>query len=444
MDVHSLLRKLAANNFEHFTEESLSLIIVYELNLNHRSIGEKSISKMELCHALGKTGLVSLYNNTQNRNMSTLPGLRIEIRKLAAMLICKLAKSDREAQEFICDSFEFTPFQGKVSVNQMPPKVEEEFTKNPKLLLALRINHEGNKSYWCYPQIRSNEKDNTTSNELIKNFPDPAEYWIGFYLGEETDVETVTTPNGTIKAKTRINLTQSIKEPAQLSINKLPVSSIKSRGNTLSGREPTIVKSREEVKQKPNKKELQIASFDDALIDDIEPERPASNGVGNAFKYRFSTSSKPITSLIKDKIIKAGVSANKGGNEATSKETKQKAPIGKANYNPAKYPTKTKKLTEPQSSKPKPKVQEMKKYVQCLKSNTTRDSYKKPQVKTTLDGKGKNTLIKTTNKKYKKEVGKPTIYMRNCKYYKLTNRSERVVEFYRSSKRKRRANSKSR
>jgi hypothetical protein len=407
---------------------------MYEMNINGRSIGEKSISKMEVCRALGKTGLISLYKNTQNRNISNLVRLRVEIRKLTAMLICKLAKNDREVQEFICDSFEFTPFQGKVSVNQMPPKVEEEFTKNPKLLLALRINHEGSKSYWCYPQMRSNDKDNTTSNELIKNFPDPAEYWIGFYLGEETDIDTITTPNGTTKAKARINLTQSIKEPAQLSINKLPVSSIKFRGNALSGREPIAVKSREEVKQKSNKKELQIASFDDALIDDIEPERPASNGVGNAFKYRFSTSSKPIASLIKDKTTKAGVSANKGGNEVPGKETKQKTLIGKANYNPVKYPTKTKKLTEPQSSKPKPKAQEMKKYVQCLKSNTTRDSYKKPQVKTTLDTKGKNTSIKTTNKKYKKEVGKPMIYMRNCKCYKMINRSEGVVEFYRSSK----------
>eukprot|EP00826_Nyctotherus_ovalis_P036608 TRINITY_DN3264_c0_g1_i4.p1 TRINITY_DN3264_c0_g1~~TRINITY_DN3264_c0_g1_i4.p1 ORF type:complete len:391 (+),score=111.39 TRINITY_DN3264_c0_g1_i4:408-1580(+) len=347
------------------------------------------------------------------------------------MLICKLAKNDREAQEFICDSFEFTPFQGKVSVNQMPPKVEDEFTRNPKLLLALRTNHEDGKSYWCYPPV----KNNTTGNELIKNFPDPAEYWIGFYLGENkrSKKDTVTTPNGTAKAKVSINLTQSIKEPPQLSINKLPVSSIKSRGgfNALSGREPLGVKSREEVKQMPNKKELQIASFDDALIDDIEPERPTNNGAGNAFKYRFSTSSKPIASLIKDKISKAGVSASKGGNE--QKEGKQKAAVGKANYNPAKYATKTKKLTDPQTHpqpKPKPqaKIQDIKKYAQCFKSNTTRDSYKKPQIKA-AEGKGKNTFVKSTNKKYKKEVGKPTIYMRNCTLFTQAIDQKELLNF---------------
>lgn len=401
---------------------------------------------MNLCHALGKSGLVSLYKHTQSPNAST-PTLTVETRKLAALAICELAKNDRETQEFICDSFEFTPFQGKVSVNQMPPRVEQEFTGNPKLLLALRSSHEDGKSYWCYPQVKnhellSNGKDNTTSNELIRNFPDPAEYWIGFYLGESKKAkkDTVTTPNGTAKAKVSINLTQSIKEPSQLSINKLPVSSIKSRGgfNALSGREPLAVKSREEVKQMPNKKELQIASFDDALIDDIEPERPASNGVGNAFKYRFSTSSKPIASLIKDKISKAGVSASKGGNE--QREAKQKAALGKASCNPAKHPAKAKKLTEPPMHplqpklKPQAKVQDTKKYAQCFKSNTTRDSYKKPQIKP-AEGKGKNSSVKTTNKKYKKEVGKPTIYMRNCTLERK-RRPEGAFELHRRRKRK--------
>ena len=180
----------------------------------------------------------------------------------------------------------------------------------------------------------------------------------------------------------------------------------------------TTARNHEESKEAGHNNTMKLC-YDDVPMDDLEPERPNTvNMDTNVFKYRFSTSNKPIPSLIKAKISKPGVNIAKGIHDLTTRDSKPKTSMGKANYNPAKYSTKVGNLhpstnAQPSKQKGANKIHTSKKYAQCFKPNTTRDTYKKPQLKTTMDAKVKKNSVKTSNKKYKKEVAKPALYMRN-------------------------------
>lgn len=137
------------------------------------------MGKLEVCRVLSQNGLRSLFHETQSP-LPSKAAASVDRRKLAARAICELAHDDAEAQQQLCDAFGFTPLQGRVAVNPIPSHVKELLLKSPPLLNALKnapvVGKD--KRYWCFPEMQAQIKNGELN--LVRDFPDPAEYLIGF------------------------------------------------------------------------------------------------------------------------------------------------------------------------------------------------------------------------------------------------------------------------
>ena len=171
---------------------------------------------MEVCRSFGKDGLFSLYQSTQNVSIS-INSNYLDIRKLAAKVICELAYKEKSTQEYLCNSFGVTPLHGKVCINKMPNRIIKQIEKDPRVIIDIKKEPQRYEDYWCFPPVEVNEMkfiNKGNHNELIRNFPDPMDYWIGFTLAEETNKHK---KNSTIIETARRN---SISNPFADTANK--------------------------------------------------------------------------------------------------------------------------------------------------------------------------------------------------------------------------------
>lgn len=69
----------------------------------------------------------------------------------------------------------------------MPAKVKEALAKNLRLIYSVRDPEPADKKrkYWCFPAFGPQSNSDTPSaytmaEELVRDYPDPAEHWVGF------------------------------------------------------------------------------------------------------------------------------------------------------------------------------------------------------------------------------------------------------------------------
>lgn len=301
------------------------------------------------------------------------------LRKLAAKLICELAAEDEDSQTMLCELFGFTSMNGKICINKMPSKLREQIIKNPKLLNTIREyeNIDKKKKYWCYPLLHGENAKKVNSGytlgeELVKDFPDPAEHWLGFICANIPNttkhrqnysvVNNINSPeNDRVSspvfepAKSGSNKKQA-KKTIQSFINKLPISPTRTVTNPIHR---TTMPVTVQVLKKGEEEKLfntvqhrtldtqkftdfpQNPSFDDLIIeeqeDNIEEESPkfvsAGSGSESASKFRFSMANRQTPLLIDDEFQRLESEAN---DEIAHHQIPTKIPLNKPKPGTAK------------------------------------------------------------------------------------------------------------
>eukprot|EP00826_Nyctotherus_ovalis_P034246 TRINITY_DN2825_c0_g3_i3.p1 TRINITY_DN2825_c0_g3~~TRINITY_DN2825_c0_g3_i3.p1 ORF type:complete len:338 (+),score=28.66 TRINITY_DN2825_c0_g3_i3:108-1121(+) len=139
------------------------------LTLIHSAIELKQASEVSLCKMLKKKGLTLLFKTMQEPS-------DIELRRLAAKLLCVLAYNNEESQTYICNHSNFTQLTDKVAINPIPQHIKEQIKQNPQILQEIKEAkpYVNNALYWSYPAYDKNEDED-------EEFPDPLHYLIGFY-----------------------------------------------------------------------------------------------------------------------------------------------------------------------------------------------------------------------------------------------------------------------
>ena len=123
-----------------------------------------------------------------------------EMRKLAGIFLCKLVHNNIQVQEKVCEALSIDLLYAndhiaRICLNQMPSKFKKLLlTQNTGLKVIIdqinKLQHNPKQYYWVFPQIVAHKK-NAVSNSspfapgavqsLLEDFPDPAEFMIGFF-----------------------------------------------------------------------------------------------------------------------------------------------------------------------------------------------------------------------------------------------------------------------
>ena len=99
----------------------------------------------------------------------------LNIRKLAAKLLCMLAYDNEESQTYICQHCGFNQLSDKICINSFPDYLKAQIKENPELIKDIKsIKYTGKGSlYWTYPAYNPSD---------VNDFPDPLFHLVGFYV----------------------------------------------------------------------------------------------------------------------------------------------------------------------------------------------------------------------------------------------------------------------
>ena len=218
----------------------------------------------------------------------------------------------------------------------MPTKVRDLLLKNPKLMGTVRSSPVIGKKYWCFPEVENkfNSRTGEKSSSLTQDFPDPAEYWLGFIWGSTNKNQgkasiQMKSPDRYISSASNTSrykkIEQSIKKPLKYLTNKHTVSP-----ESLSkGKEAPKVSSHDR----------RVLSLSEHIISDpeeLDRESPMliSAGSGSESATKFCSAVPPQQSpLISEKKPKRhDLIISKKKLEENNKLKKSKAAIGKDKY----------------------------------------------------------------------------------------------------------------
>ena len=331
---------------------------------------------------------------------------------MAAKLICEVANEDEDVQVLLCDSFGFTALQGKVCINKMPVKVKDQLCKNPKLICTLREvdTMEKKRRFWCFPPMSGSNPNSkphsgySIGEELIKDFPDPAERWIGFicsgthvkhhqnYSVVADELEHISSPIfESIKANTKRNISN---KPATSFINKLSISPIRATTQGSSRVSAPVPVTIEVINKEEEEKLVSVSPNQDRNCTDFPAETSARNliveerddnnteepakfvsagsGSESASKFPYPMIPRPAPLQLEDEgyVEIAERSSSKPGT------TKAKASFNK---NASGAAGKSPLITSTKASKMQP-VQHFKKEAYYTKPKTARETNKKETV----------------------------------------------------------------